>query len=459
MLQFPLDFLQKGFVHEENIVMMPRERSRLLLSVVFVFSVTVSHAGGWKRVPSTAGHWVASIEVFPGNADTVYAISDKGFLRSTDAGMQWDSIHALKTDIGDIAIDPGDSRRIHVSHWGLDFESNDISVTTDGGSSWTFSIFMGHQFPTAIVEYDPNNSSTIYAGVGPGFIQRSTNSGQTWNGLTTPPASGLVSLSISHGNDKLLFAGFVATSFKSTDGGATWTPLSLAVPSNGWARFACIPGQESTVVAAVYRQGFFKSTDAGDSWQEYNSGIDSASREFSAITSHPKKTNEIFLGLLGLNKNQSPLLRSTNSGQTWETFSQGLPPGGVISIAIDSLNDRLYAGVTGHDSVLGLYVYNDSTLDVEHPWYELPDIPYLMQNYPNPFNPLTSIEYQIPKADVVLLEVHDILGRKVQTLVNTKNEEGVHRVGFNAQGLPSGVYFYVLRADDFQAIKKMVLIR
>lgn len=83
----------------------------------------------------------------------------------------------------------------------------------------------------------------------------------------------------------------------------------------------------------------------------------------------------------------------------------------------------------------------------------------LAQNYPNPFNPSTQIEYQIPTAGLVQLEVFDILGRKVQTLVNETQEIGKYTVTFNANGLASGVYLYRLSSGNFVTSKKLFLLK
>jgi hypothetical protein len=83
----------------------------------------------------------------------------------------------------------------------------------------------------------------------------------------------------------------------------------------------------------------------------------------------------------------------------------------------------------------------------------------LYQNYPNPFNPLTKIKYQIPEKSFVALKVFDALGNEVMTLVNEEKVVGNYQVEFNAVGLPSGVYFYRIKAGDFLETKKMVLIK
>lgn len=83
----------------------------------------------------------------------------------------------------------------------------------------------------------------------------------------------------------------------------------------------------------------------------------------------------------------------------------------------------------------------------------------LAQNYPNPFNPATVIKYQVPKDGHVTLKVYDILGREVATLIDGFKSQGRYNVTFNAGSLASGVYIYQLRADDFVANKKLILMK
>jgi hypothetical protein len=89
----------------------------------------------------------------------------------------------------------------------------------------------------------------------------------------------------------------------------------------------------------------------------------------------------------------------------------------------------------------------------------IPNYYSLAQNYPNPFNPVTKINYTLPKSGNVELKVYDILGREVATLVNEVKQAGIYDVDFNATNLASGIYFYRIKAGDFSAIKKMVLVK
>ncbi len=83
----------------------------------------------------------------------------------------------------------------------------------------------------------------------------------------------------------------------------------------------------------------------------------------------------------------------------------------------------------------------------------------LFQNYPNPFNPSTTIRFAIPKASVVKIDVYNLLGQRVKTLVNSRKPAGIHTVNFDAADLSSGIYIYRIQAVDFVQIKRMTLIK
>ena len=83
----------------------------------------------------------------------------------------------------------------------------------------------------------------------------------------------------------------------------------------------------------------------------------------------------------------------------------------------------------------------------------------LSNNYPNPFNPTTIIQFSIKKAGNTTLDVYNILGQKVTTLVNRNLTPGKYTANFNASNLTSGIYFYRLQSNSYQEIKKMLLLK
>lgn len=83
----------------------------------------------------------------------------------------------------------------------------------------------------------------------------------------------------------------------------------------------------------------------------------------------------------------------------------------------------------------------------------------LKQNYPNPFNPTTNISFALPNKSMVTLEIFDMLGRKVATLVDRQMNAGVHNVNFDASQYASGMYVYRIQAGTFTSTRKMMLIK
>ena len=119
----------------------------------------------------------------------------------------------------------------------------------------------------------------------------------------------------------------------------------------------------------------------------------------------------------------------------------------------------------GDNGLLG-YVSNDSIIMRNGKNRFGIAISYLLsQNYPNPFNPVTNIRYEIPVKSNVKLSVYDINGRLIRILVNEIKNRGEYIVAFNADKLPSGVYFYRIETSDtysserFEETKKMLLIK
>ncbi|MFA4907014.1 MAG: LamG-like jellyroll fold domain-containing protein [archaeon] len=118
----------------------------------------------------------------------------------------------------------------------------------------------------------------------------------------------------------------------------------------------------------------------------------------------------------------------------------------------DSLNDICTSAMRAKQ------VYNNG-LPVEEVYNSVPDKFTLHQNYPNPFNPTTNIEYAIPKRSAVRIEVIDLNGRLIETLVNRTQEPGKYQITWNASRFPSGVYFYKITAGDFVETRKCLLIK
>jgi hypothetical protein len=188
--------------------------------------------------------------------------------------------------------------------------------------------------------------------------------------------------------------------------------------------------------------------------------------------------------------NDTSVLRYTFSEMdTTFSFSDTL----LAANNFDVGNNIHYASVLSNDTIRVYDLAEDSLIhnvdltEIDNTWRQFIDYPYvylhiidetsdaekgnripaefkLSQNYPNPFNPETKIKYKISRITNyqfvrVELIVYDILGRKVKTLVNKSQKPGTYEITFNASDLPSGVYFYRLKAGDFVDSRKMILMR
>jgi hypothetical protein len=125
-------------------------------------------------------------------------------------------------------------------------------------------------------------------------------------------------------------------------------------------------------------------------------------------------------------------------------------------------NRTLTFGLLSQDEMMILfgYFYKSSATAVQDPAASaLPTAFALEQNYPNPFNPATTIGYSLPKSSEVDLAVYDVAGKLTAVLVRGTQTAGAHKIVWEAAGVASGMYFVKMRAGDFQATKKILLLR
>ena len=126
---------------------------------------------------------------------------------------------------------------------------------------------------------------------------------------------------------------------------------------------------------------------------------------------------------------------------------------------LDSLLDCSW-GLGTIASDMGAYGGGDSaTVSIDNEVPEIPNRFALAQNYPNPFNTSTVIRYSLPEPSDVIIEIFDILGRRVQTLLNEHRQAGIHNITFDASELASGMYFYKLQAGKWVGSRRMVLLK
>ncbi|MCG3120213.1 MAG: hypothetical protein ALAOOOJD_02840 [bacterium] len=121
-------------------------------------------------------------------------------------------------------------------------------------------------------------------------------------------------------------------------------------------------------------------------------------------------------------------------------------------------------GLLSQDEMMILfgYFYKPSTTAVDAKTDSKPPQSFtLEQNFPNPFSSsgTTTFAYSLPRASEVELTIYDISGKVLAVLLRASQSAGMHKIVWEARGVAAGMYFIKMRADDYQAMRKLVLIR
>ncbi|MBL7127651.1 MAG: T9SS type A sorting domain-containing protein [Ignavibacteria bacterium] len=283
--------------------------------------------------------------------------------------------------------------------------SNKVFTSTDFGYSWIYYTLynnrgaLGMSFGDSLTGY----TYGAYLGTFPyqdyifNWIQKTSNGGQSWIQIVNLMTQGQPLFSrIFFINSQTGFVGQWQEIRKTTNGGGAWT---------------------------IYQTGTFPFLSSIFFIDEYKGFISE-----NIDTRYTTNGGENWSVLMNVKANE---ICFTNSMTGWLCGDSGL------------IMKTTNGGITGMEAIT-------------------PNIPNkfsLFQNYPNPFNPTTTIRYDIKSKGYVELKVFDLLGREITTLVNESQTPGTYEVVFYASSLPSGVYFYRLKAGDFVETRKMVVLK
>lgn len=404
--------------------------------ILFFFSFSISLAQtGWYIIPGVSNETINDLNQGPGNF--YWLAGNSGLIkRSSDAGKSWSelitgtskNLKKLFQPTSNQIWAAGDSGTVILSlNSGTDWDL--ISPVTSANFNSIFSRGSG-------VAYVVGDSGSCYY---------TENLGSTWSTRTVPtnenlhdgigPVSGTSLIALVGGNNGVVF--------KTTDSGVNWVSIASGT-SESINAFGIGPG----LVFAVGDNGtMIKSSDAGDSWSSVS--VPTSDDLFSVDAS---KQNSNWIIASGTN---GTIIKSTDAGTSW--FLQATPTTENLYCVYAASNSVHFAG--GNNGILlkttdgggdPVSVDNDLSNPISF---------NLEQNYPNPFNPSTTINFSISEASNVSLKVFNSLGEEVETLVANKLIAGNYKYDWNAEGLPSGIYFYQIKTSRFAKTKKMMLLK
>ncbi|MCF8242720.1 MAG: T9SS type A sorting domain-containing protein [Melioribacteraceae bacterium] len=300
-------------------------------------------------------------------------------------------------------------------------------------------------------------------------VYKSTNSGADWfqinNGLAGN-AEFAWEIAIDPNNSQILYLGLNSRGaeinglYKSTDAGLNWQLLSnfpagdvLAIHINSLGVYASVTDNFDW----DYSGGLYFSSDGGSSWinkLEHSRIAD--------IRSVPGNANTLLAAgqqWYRLGGEVPALFISDDGGDNWTNLISGLNHTFINTAVFDPNNSiNIFVCTAGG----GLWKSEDATSVKEKDVVQ--NNFRLYQNYPNPFNPTTTINFSLPSKEIVKLQIYDMLGREVNTLLNNEFESGEHNIvwdGTDNAGnkLSSGVYLYRLTAGNFIKSHKMIYLK
>ena len=310
------------------------------------------------------------------------------------------------------------------------------------------------------------------------FIQ-STDDGKTWSDFTPAGMPADTAIWCIVKMNTTLFAGTTGAVYKSTDNGITWAEIGSGIAAE--ARITSIVASGDNLFAGSAGNGVFKSTNNGTSWTAINTNLtdtnisqlvvldnklfavtltgvyvsDNSGTSWAAGPSVLKNANCLVAvkdQLIAGTENNGVYL-SVDKGVTWTSFSSGMPADTRIwSLAVSS--DRIFAGTSS-----GIWGTGSPTEVTGVREISVPLTFTLNENYPNPFNSSTNISFTIPSKSFVSLKIYDRLGREVATIFSEEIAAGYYTRKWNAANIPSGIYFYRLKAGSFTETKKLILLR
>jgi photosystem II stability/assembly factor-like uncharacterized protein len=375
------------------------------------------------------------------NSDTGWIVGlSATILKTTNRGNEWKP-QASSTLQNLAKVSFVDS----VTGWACGNEGI-IIKTTNGGMNWTTQDSGSCRF-LCDIQFIDSNSGWVVGGDYISYnttILKTTNGGTNW--FTQIDSSGPLLYDCFFIDTVTGWAvGDYSLILKTTNGGLNWVKQYEGYWEPGFLSVFFIDYENGWVVG--WDGAMMKTTNGGTDWLVYSGNL--WNENLNDIFFIDSENGWIVGG--GFYK----LLKTTDGGANW--FWENTPMSSGLE-AIYVSNDRNGWAVGQNGTIL--HTTNAGVTFIEEPRVEIvPSNLSLSQNFPNPFNPVTSFTYSIPDETNVTIKVFDITGNEIETLVNEEKPAGTYEITWYAEQLPSGVYFYQLKAGSFIETKKMLLLK
>jgi len=312
---------------------------------------------------------------------------------------------------------------------------NGIFLSTNNGTNWTHKGLNFKLVQTVLV-----NGSYIYAGTFGDGAYLSTNNGTSWIAINSLNNNYVICFA---NIDSVLYAGTHGGGvYKSTNHGTNWASINNGLSNKDVRSLAIV---DTNLFAGTYGGGIFITENQGESWVTVNNGLSNKNILPLTFIGHI-----LFAGTVG-----GGVFLSIDKGASWREANDGLTNLEIPSLKV--MGVKIFAG-TINTGIWSRTVANIVS-SAEDEQNTNPDNFYLSQNYPNPFNPITSITFSIPKEEDVTLSIFNTLGKEIINLVSEKLPGGIYTKNWDATGMTSGVYFYILQAGSYIKGKKMILLK
>jgi len=414
----------------------------MLFVVFFLFSNKIIAQTGWFwQNPLPTGQTLKDVHVLDEN--TTIAVGGAGtIIKTTDGGISW------------VAQSSGTNADLYSVYfvdlnigWTVGSGGGTILKTTNGGTSWSS---QGSQ------NYDPLysvffiNSSIGWIAGEDNTILKTTNGGTNWIFQQGTFPKSVRSIYFTDENNGCAAGidydgnNYFGVIIKTTDGGESWTNQY----SGYWLLSLYFINSNT---AWVVGGGIILNTnDGGTSWNPQITGT-----SYQLYSVHFSDSN--FGWAVGYDGNASSgiILNTSDGGKNWNPTSVGAD---TVLYSVQFAD--LYNGWAVGDNGAILHTTNGGVSFVEEEHIdEVPTEFIISQNYPNPFNPNTKIKYSVPLSSQMTIKVYDILGNEIEILVSEEKPVGTYEITWYVKNLPSGVYFYQLKAGDFTSTKKTILMK